>query len=120
MTHALRPPQHLTLKQLGCYASLNRYIYISADPTPVDVEHACHCIVPHNVYSENHDDPPTFKWRNVNKPIFPALGCFLCIYKKEWKCLNIFYRTHINVIPHPLSEFEKKNSSQNRFKLLSK
>ena len=51
------------LKQLGRCAPLNHYIYIAADPTPVDVAyvaHACHCIVrPHNVYPANHDDPST-------------------------------------------------------------
>ena len=31
-----------TLKQLGCFASLNQNIYIAADPTPVDNDHAAH------------------------------------------------------------------------------
>ena len=30
------------LKQLGRYASLNRNIYIAADPTSVDVDHDAH------------------------------------------------------------------------------
>ena len=36
------------IKQMDCYASLNHNIYIVADATPVDVDHAahvCHCIV---------------------------------------------------------------------------
>ena len=39
------------LKQLGRYASLNRNIYIAADPTSVDVDHDAHDA--HDVYSAN-------------------------------------------------------------------
>ena len=51
------------LKQLGCYGSLNRIIYIEAYPTPVDVDHAsyvCLELCADNVYSANHDRSPTF------------------------------------------------------------
>ena len=49
------------LKQLGRYASLNHNIYIAADPTPVDIDHAAHaghC----NAYLANYNDPPTLRW----------------------------------------------------------
>ena len=56
--------QHLTdinTKQMCRYASLYHNIYIAADPTPGDVDHAAHDIAfcAHNVYTANHEDPPT-------------------------------------------------------------
>ena len=43
------------------FASLNHNIYIAADPASVDVDHAAHAggHWAHNVYSANHDNPPT-------------------------------------------------------------
>ena len=45
------------LKKLSRYASLNHNIYIAADPTPGDVEHAAHwghCIVgPQCLFSDS-------------------------------------------------------------------
>ena len=31
-----------TLKWVGIYASLNQNIYVTVDPTPVDIDHAAH------------------------------------------------------------------------------
>ena len=47
--------------RLGRYAFLND-IYIATDPTPVNVYHAVHAamsLCAHNVYSANHNSPPT-------------------------------------------------------------
>ena len=41
----------INLKQVCRFASLSNNIHITADPTPVDVDHI--------VYSANHGDPPT-------------------------------------------------------------
>ena len=49
--------------QLGRYDLLNNNIYIVADPTPMDVDHATHAghyiVRPRCFVSEYHDDPPT-------------------------------------------------------------
>ena len=48
------------LKQLCRYASLNHNIYIVAESTPVDADWTrAIALCVHNVYSANHDDPPT-------------------------------------------------------------
>ena len=60
--------KNYSLGQLDRYVSLKHNIYIT-DPTPVDVDDA-DAVHAHNVYSENHDDPPTLipPLLNVNIP----------------------------------------------------
>ena len=46
--------------QLSLYVLLNHHIYIAADATPVDVDHAahaCHCIVRPQFLLIGHNNP---------------------------------------------------------------
>ena len=45
--------------KLGPFASLNHYIYIAADPTSVDTDHAAHAEGPQCVFSESLSDDST-------------------------------------------------------------
>ena len=76
------------LKQLGRYASLNYNIYIVADPTPVDVDHAahaCHCIVL----------PQCLHRKNKNCHFF-----LNNIYKYREKHNFIYKNTTIEIVDH--------------------